>query len=104
MKIDEKEMKLDLLPGSFISIISNRTILPRKMLLFNILSWQLILVLVPDIHQILSPNITTMDYVMSRSSGNPAAVIMFVSQFIWLTRNEKKFEQNFGVKIYFVPQ
>lgn len=82
MKIDAKKMKLDLLPGSFISIVSNRTILPRKMLLFNILSWQLI-----------SLNITTMDYVMSRSSGNPAAVIMFVSQFIWLTRNEKKFEQ-----------
>lgn len=82
-----------LLLGSFISIVSNRTILPRKMLLFNILSWQLILVLVPDIHQMISPNITTMDYVMSQSSGNQAAVIMFVSQFIWLTRNEKKFEQ-----------
>lgn len=82
MKIDTKKMKLDLLPGSFISIVSNRTILPRKMLLFNILPWQLI-----------SLNITTMDYVMSRSSGNPAAVIMFVSQFIWLTRNKKKFEQ-----------
>lgn len=73
-------MKLDLLLGSFISIVSNRTILPRKKLLFNILPWQLI-----------SPNITTMDYVMSRSSGNPAAVIMF--EFIWLTRNEKEFEQ-----------
>lgn len=93
MKIDAKKMKLDLLPGSFIAVVSNRTILPRKMLLFNILPWQLILVLVPDIHQMISQNITTMDYVMSRSSGNPAAVIMLTSQFIWLTRNEKKLEQ-----------
>lgn len=70
MKIDVKKMKLDLLLGSFISIVSNRTILPRKMLLFNILPWQLILMLVPDIHQILSPNITTMEPVIGKSGGS----------------------------------
>ena len=52
-------MKLDLLLGSFISIVSNRTILPRKMLLFNILPWQLIFL-----------NITTMEPVIGKSGGS----------------------------------
>ena len=82
-----------LLIGSFAAVVSNRTIMPRKMVLFNVLIWQLIFVLIPDIHQLISPNITIMDYVMSQSSGNVSAVIMFTAQFVWLARNAKTLNQ-----------
>ena len=82
-----------LLIGSFAAVVSNRTIMPRKMVLFNVLIWQLIFILIPDIHQLISPNITIMDYVMSQSSGNVSAVIMFAAQFVWLSRNEKTLNQ-----------
>ena len=65
--------------------MTKKTALPRKMILFHMLVWQLVLVLIPDIRQLLGAEllgvgISTWDFVVSQSSGN-------ASLFIWLIAN-----------------
>jgi len=79
-----------LMLGSFFAVISGRTVLPKKMAAFHILTWQIILVSLPHIRMLISPNIITADYAFSQASGNAAAVIMFIACFIWAVKSEKR--------------
>ena len=70
---------------NFFTVVTKKTALPRKMILFHMLVWQLVLVLIPDIRQLLGAEllgvgISTWDFVVSQSSGN-------ASLFIWLIAN-----------------
>lgn len=70
---------------NFFAVVTKKTALPRKMILFHMLVWQLVLVLIPDIRQLLGAEllgagISTWDFVVSQSSGN-------ASLFIWLIAN-----------------
>ena len=76
--------------ASFAAVVSGKTVMPKKAALFHVLTWQVILAAVPDIRQLIFGGIITADYVMSQSSGNAAAVIMFVSCFVWASRNGNK--------------
>lgn len=51
---------------------------PRRTVVFHIITWQIILAGIPDIRQIMGAQPATIDYMMSQSSGN-------VSVLIWLT-------------------
>lgn len=70
---------------NFFAVVTKKTALPQKMILFHMLVWQLVLVLIPDIRQLLGAEllgvgISTWDFVVSQSSGN-------ASLFIWLIAN-----------------
>ena len=65
---------------NFFAVVTKKTALPQKMILFHMLVWQLVLVLIPDIRQLLGAGISTWDFVVSQSSGN-------ASLFIWLIAN-----------------
>lgn len=65
---------------NFFAVVTKKTALPRKMILFHMLVWQIVLVLIPDIRQLLGAGISTWDFVVSQSSGN-------ASLFIWLIAN-----------------
>ena len=76
--------------GSFAAVVTGRTALPKKMAVFHALTWQIILVSIPHIRMLFSPDIITADYAFSQSSGNAAAVIMFIACFIWTVKSEKR--------------
>lgn len=65
---------------NFFAVVTKKTALPRKMILFHMLVLQIVLVLIPDIRQLLGAGISTWDFVVSQSSGN-------ASLFIWLIAN-----------------
>lgn len=70
---------------NFFAVVTKKTALPQKMILFHMLVWQLVLVLIPDIRQLLGAEllgagISTWDFVVSQSSVN-------ASLFIWLIAN-----------------
>ena len=79
-----------LMLGSFAAVISGRTALPKKMAVFHALTWQIILVSIPHIRMLFSPDIITADYAFSQSSGNAAALIMFIACFIWAVKSEER--------------
>ena len=76
--------------GSFAAVAGGRTALPKKMTVFHALTWQIILVSIPHIRMLFSPDIIIEDYAFSQSSGNAAAVIMFIACFIWAVKSAER--------------
>lgn len=48
------------------AVLTEKTILPRRMLFFHQLPWQLVLVLLPDVRQALGLAPSTWDFVLSK--------------------------------------
>lgn len=69
--------------GDAFAVLTGKTILPRRMFVFHMLTWQLVFVLIPDIRQWLGAEITTWDFVLSQGSGNAALLIWMAANAIW---------------------
>ena len=69
--------------GDAFAVLTGKTILPRRMFVFHMLTWQLVFVLIPDIRQCLGAEITTWDFVLSQGSGNAALLIWMAANAIW---------------------
>ena len=73
---------------NFFAVVTKKTALPQKMILFHMLVWQLVLVLIPDIRQLLGAEllgvgISTWDFVVSQSSGNASLFIWLIVNAVW---------------------
>lgn len=77
-----------LMLASLIAILRNKMIMGRKMLVFHIVVWQLILVCIPDIRQALGADVSIIDYVFSQSSGNVACFIWLTASYVWALRQK----------------
>lgn len=66
---------------------AGRTVMKRSMIVFHIITWQLIFVLIPDIRQAMGADISTLDYVFSQASGNTACLIWLVASFVYSKRS-----------------
>lgn len=70
------------------AIVTKRTILPRRMLIFHCLTVQLVLMLIPDIRQVLGAEVSTWDHVLSQSSGNAGLCVYMLANFVWAFRQK----------------
>ena len=77
-----------LILGSAFAVLTRKTILPRWMLGFHLITRQLILMLIPDIRQMLGAEISNWDFVLSQCSGNAALFIWMLANAIWAGRQE----------------
>ena len=53
------------------------------------LVWQLVLMLIPDIRQLLGAALSTWDFVLSQGSGNAALCIWMAINAVWAGRQRK---------------
>ena len=53
------------------------------MLAFHLIVWQIVLVLIPDIRQLLGAKSSTWDFVLSQGSGNAALCIWMAANALW---------------------
>ena len=72
-----------LILSSAFAVLARKTILPRWMFAFHMLTWQIIFVLIPDIRQMAGAEVSTMDFVLSQGSGNAALLIWMAANAIW---------------------
>ena len=77
---------LTLILASAWAVLTGRTFLPRRMFLFHLLFWQLVLMLIPDIRQALGAVPSTWDFVLSQGSGNAALLIWMAANAVWAGR------------------
>lgn len=49
----------------------------------ELLPWQIIFVLIPDIRKLAGAEVSTMDFVLSQDSGNAALLIWMTANAIW---------------------
>ncbi len=70
------------------AIATKKTILPRRMLIFHILTIQIVLMLIPDIRQALGAEVSTWDFVLSQSSGNAGLCVYMLANFVWALRQK----------------
>ena len=70
------------------AVLAGKTILPRRMLLCHLLTWQLVFMLIPDVRQALGAEITTWDFVLSQGSGNAALLIWMLSNALWAAKHQ----------------
>ncbi|MEI3085267.1 MAG: hypothetical protein V8S87_04290 [Oscillospiraceae bacterium] len=75
--------------GSAYAVLTGKTVLPRRMLIFHQLVWQLVFVLIPDIRQLLGAEVSTWDFVLSQGSGNAALCIWMAANAVWAGRQLK---------------
>ena len=68
------------------AILARKTILPRRMLLFHILVWQIVFAVIPDIRQALGAEVSTWDFVLSQASGNAGLLIWMLANAVWARR------------------
>ena len=82
--------------SSAFAVLTRKTVLPRRMFVLHMPTWQIIFVLIPDIRKLAGAEVSTMDFVLSQDSGNAALLItaIGVSYFlqnaallIWMTAN-----------------
>lgn len=83
-----------LIIGSAFAVLTKKTALPRRMLVFHVLVWQTVLVLIPDIRQLLGAKISTWDFVCSQGSGNASLCIWMAANAIWAGREIKQRRQS----------
>ncbi len=81
-----------LILGSVWALGTRKTVLPRWMIIFHPLVWQIIWVVIPDIRQLCGAQLSTMDYVLSQGSGNAALWIWMMANAVWAGRQGKKTE------------
>ena len=72
-----------LILSSAFALLTRRTILPRRMLVFHMLTWQLVFMLIPDVRQALGAEVSTWDFVLSQGSGNAALLIWMAANAVW---------------------
>lgn len=76
------------------AVLTKKTFLPRRMLCFHILTWQLILMLIPDVRQLLGCAVSTWDFVLSQGSGNAALLVWMTANALWAGRHPDGEEGN----------
>lgn len=76
--------------SSAFAVLTRKTILPRCMILFHLLVIQVVLVLIPDIRQLLGAEVRTIDFVLSQGSGNAALMVWMIANAIWAGKHLKK--------------
>ena len=74
---------------SAFAVLSKKTILPRKIFFTHVIVWQLVLMLIPDIRQMLGAEISSWDFVLSQCSGNAALTIWMLANAIWALSHMK---------------
>lgn len=79
-----------LIGSTAFAMFTKKSILPRRMLVFHQLVWQLVFVLIPDIRQLCGVEISTWDFVLSQGSGNAALCIWMCANALWAGRQLKK--------------
>lgn len=72
-----------LILSSAFAVPTRKTILPRRMFVFHMPTWQIIFVLIPDIRKLAGAEVLTMDFVLSQDSGNEALLIWMTVNAIW---------------------
>ena len=72
-----------LILGSAFAVPTRKTILPRRMFVFHMPTWQIIFALIPDIRKLAGAEVSTMDFVLSQDSGNAALLIWMTANAIW---------------------
>ncbi len=75
---------------SFFAVLTKRAVLPRRMLAFHPIVWQIVLVLIPDIRQMLGAGVSTWDFVLSQGSGNAALLVWMSANAVWAGRRKHK--------------
>lgn len=76
-----------LILASAYAVLTKKTILPRWMFAVHMIVFQLLFVLVPDIRQALSAEISTWDFVLSQGSGNASLCIWMFANAAWASKN-----------------
>jgi len=92
MLISYAGMFLLFLINAFI-MLTKKTFLPRWMLVFHLLVWQIILVLIPDIRQLCGAGVSTWDFVLSQASGNASLFIWMAANAVWATCRLRRAEE-----------
>ena len=69
------------------AVLTKKTILPRRMFLWHMLPWQLVLMLIPDIRQLCGAAVSTWDFVLSQSSGNASLLIWMLANAVWAAKH-----------------
>lgn len=72
-----------LILSSAFAVLTRKTVLPRRMFVFHMPTWQIIFVLIPDIRKLAGAEASTMDFVLSQDSGNAALLIWMTANAIW---------------------
>ena len=75
-----------LILGSAFAVLTRKTVLPRRMFVFHMPTWQIIFVLIPDIRKLAGGEVSTMDFVLSQDSGNAALLIWMLANALWTQR------------------
>lgn len=70
------------------AILTKKTILPRRMLIFHCITIQIVMMLIPDIRQALGAEVSAWDHVLSQSSGNAGLCIYMLANFVWVLRQK----------------
>lgn len=84
-------MVLLILTG-FYAVLTKKTVLPRYMAALHMLVWQLVLMLIPDVRQLLGAPLSTWDFVLSQGSGNAALCIWMLINAVWAGRQRRRGE------------
>lgn len=74
----------------FYAVLTKKTILPRYMAALHMLVWQLVLMLTPDVRQLLGAPLSTWDFILSQGSGNAALCIWMLINAVWAGRQKRK--------------
>lgn len=81
-----------LILAGFYAVLTKKTILPRYMAALHMLAWQLVLMLIPDVRQLLGAPLSTWDFVLSQGSGNAALCIWMLINAVWAGRQRRRGE------------
>lgn len=76
----------------FYAVLTKKTVLPRYMAALHMLVWQLVLMLIPDVRQLLGAPLSTWDFVLSQGSGNAALCIWMLINAVWAGRQRRRGE------------
>lgn len=81
-----------LILAGFYAVLTKKTVLPRYMAALHMLVWQLVLMLIPDVRQLLGAPLSTWDFVLSQGSGNAALCIWMLVNAVWAGRQRRRGE------------
>lgn len=79
-----------LILAGFYAVLTKKTVLPRYMAALHMLVWQLVLMLIPDVRQLLGAPLSTWDFVLSQGSGNAALCIWMLINAVWAGRQRRR--------------
>ena len=87
MYISYAGMFLLALTGAW-AVLTRKTPLPRRMVLFHLVVCQLVLALIPDLRQALGAEVSTWDFVLSQCSGIAGLLIWMLANACWARRQK----------------